>query len=383
MLRLIHKKSVPFGIIVAGAILLFAAVWFFVSTRVSAQAMTPIGGQRLVTIHDRGREKSILTEATTLRQAFEEAGIYVDPSDLVEPSLDAQLMTTNYEVNIYRARPVTVIDGAVRQKVLSAYQTPKQIAQHAGVTLQDEDIAALAASDNMVADGAGIQMTITRATPFTLVLYGKKTQAYSQEKTVGDMLAKKGITLGTDDTLSVPHTMPLEKNMTIEIWRNGKQTVTEDQEITFPVEKIKDMDREVSYREVKTPGMPGKRSVTYEIEMRNGIEVGRIEIQSMVVKEPVKQVEIVGAKPSFSGDFAAALAKLRACESGGNYANKNNPLYRGAYQFSYSTWANKYGIYDPADATPVQQDQAARELYVRRGWQPWPHCGASLPDTYR
>jgi len=103
----------------------------------------------------------------------------------------------------------------------------------------------------------------------------------------------------------------------------------------------------------------------------------------VVTEQPSKQVETVGSKPSFSGDFAAALAKLRACESGGNYANKNNASYRGAYQYSYSTWANKYGIYDPADASPAQQDQAARETYVRRGWQPWPHCGANLPDTYR
>ena len=117
--------------------------------------------------------------------------------------------------------------------------------------------------------------------------------------------------------------------------------------------------------------------------MRNGQEVDRKEIQSVEIEKPSEQVEIVGAKPNFNGDFAAALAKLRACEAGGDYANKRNPSYRGAYQFGYTTWGYYGGYYDPADAPPEVQDQAARDLYVRRGWQPWPHCGSGLPDTFR
>jgi hypothetical protein len=41
------------------------------------------------------------------------------------------------------------------------------------------------------------------------------------------------------------------------------------------------------------------RTVIYEIEMKNGVEVGRVEIQSIVTAEPVKQVERVGIKPKY------------------------------------------------------------------------------------
>lgn len=75
-------------------------------------------------------------------------------------------------------------------------------------------------------------------------------------------------------------------------------------------------------------------------------------------------------------------AALRACESGGDYANKNNPLYRGAYQFSYETWngyvPNHWKGKDPADAPPHVQDAAALALYKARGRAPWPVCGAKL-----
>ena len=84
--------------------------------------------------------------------------------------------------------------------------------------------------------------------------------------------------------------------MTIELWREGKQTVTVEEEVDFEIEKVQDANREVGYREVKTPGVKGKRNATYEIEMKNGQEASRTEIASVTIEEPKKQVEIIGAK---------------------------------------------------------------------------------------
>lgn len=383
MTHMFQRINTPVGkVIVAAIATLFVMVIFFATQAGAATPDTAKNG-RLVTVHDRGDEKVILTHAQTIADALKEADVTLDARDTVEPRLDETLVATDYTVNIYRARPVVVVDGPVRQKIMTAYQTAEQISQDAGIEIHDEDKTALKASEDIVSDGAGLQLVIDRATPFTLVLYGKKTTAYTQEKTVGDMLTSKNITLEANDTLSIDKDTDMTGGMTVEIWRNGKQTVTEDREIPFDTEKIQDADREVGYKQVQTPGVKGKKTVSYEVEMRNGKEISRKEIQSVVTSQPKKQVEVVGAKPVFSGSFAQALAKLRACESGGNYANKKNPMYRGAYQYSYSTWGNKYGIYDPADASPAQQDQAAWETYQRRGWQPWPHCGSSLPDTYR
>ena len=118
-----------------------------------------------------------------------------------------------------------------------------------------------------------------------------------------------------------------------------------------------------------------------EIVMKDGQEISRTKIQSVVVAAPSEQVEVVGSKPTFDGDFAAALAKLRACEGGYNSWNPAGPYY-GAYQFNQGTW-NSVTDAPYGSATPAQQDEAARKLYERRGWQPWPSCGKGLPDIYR
>ncbi|MEZ5142898.1 MAG: transglycosylase family protein [Acidimicrobiales bacterium] len=78
-----------------------------------------------------------------------------------------------------------------------------------------------------------------------------------------------------------------------------------------------------------------------------------------------------------------ALARLRQCESGGNYAITDpSGTYRGAYQFDRTTWNSvagrhfpKYVGVDPAGAAPLVQDAMARALYMERGRQPWPICG--------
>lgn len=79
----------------------------------------------------------------------------------------------------------------------------------------------------------------------------------------------------------------------------------------------------------------------------------------------------------------AGLARLRQCESGGNYRIVSaSGAYRGAYQFSRTTWnsvaAKHYphlrGV-DPAAASPYDQDRMARALWAMSGRTPWPVCG--------
>lgn len=86
-----------------------------------------------------------------------------------------------------------------------------------------------------------------------------------------------------------------------------------------------------------------------------------------------------------SGPYGFAPAErweaLRFCESTHDYsAVSASGAYRGAYQFDFETWETVGGSGDPAAAPPDEQDARARELYARRGDQPWPICGRFLVD---
>ncbi|MBL7494277.1 transglycosylase family protein [Frankia sp. AgB1.9] len=72
------------------------------------------------------------------------------------------------------------------------------------------------------------------------------------------------------------------------------------------------------------------------------------------------------------------FARLRQCESGGNYSiNTGNGFY-GAYQFDVRTWQGLGYSGRPDQAAPAVQDEAAYRLYNSRGWSPWPACSRKL-----
>jgi hypothetical protein len=72
------------------------------------------------------------------------------------------------------------------------------------------------------------------------------------------------------------------------------------------------------------------------------------------------------------------FARLRQCESGGDYSiNTGNGFY-GAYQFDQRTWHGLGYSGLPSNAAPGTQDQAAQDLQAARGWQPWPACARKL-----
>lgn len=278
---------------------------------------------RLITFHDRDNKRVILTHTRSVRDALKEANIAVSPDDTIEPKIDSELVATNYVVNIYRARPVIVVDGAVRQKVMTAAQTPADIVTAADITsLRTEDKTTLSTSGDIVTEGVSTVLTVSRATPFTLVLYGVPNQTYSHAQTVGEMLTQKGINLASNDTVSVDKNAPLTSGMTVAIWRNGVQTATVDEPVAFPVRQVIDVDQPVGYRSVQTPGTNGSKSVTYEITAQGGKEVSRKAIQSVTLVEPKAQIEITGAKPG------NGLTKQKGA---GNYTDSKGVVHRETY----------------------------------------------------
>lgn len=379
-----YSKKITF---VSGAILMLVGGLFFVNQAL-ADATKPAAkaGEKLVTIYDRGAEKTIVTKARTIREALKLAKFSIDEhQDVVEPSLDSEMVAEKYNINIFRARPITIVDGNKRLKITTAEQTPALIAKAAGIEVFEEDKTTLSNSDNMAVDGANMVMKIDRASMVNFVLYGKESVIRTHAKTVGELLKEKNIDPKKDDTLSVDRSAKIIPGMKIELWRNGKQTITAEEDVKFEVEKVQDANRDSGYREVKQAGENGKKNVTYEIEMKNGVEVSRKEIASVVTKEPKKQIEIVGTKSStsFSGSFSEALARLRSCE--GSYTSNTGNGYYGAYQFDKRTWGN-YGGYELAsDAPAAVQDEKAWQTYKARGWQPWPTCKVKmgLQDIYR
>lgn len=386
-MRITKKLPILPASLLGAAICLLALILLFVGVAAQAISREPelAPGQRVVTIFDHGEKRSVITEADTVGDTLERANISLSAGDIVEPAADTQFTTTDFTVNIYRAKPVMIVDGMRREHVLSPHSTPRDIVKNSETKLYEEDIVSMNRSQNPLVDGPGVQVTIDRATPLTLVLYGEKTTMRTQGETVADLLAEKEIVLAADDTLSVAESTEITEGMTVEIWRNGVQTVTEEQEIDFSVRTIQDADKDPSYKEVQTPGKKGKKSVTYEITMRNGEEIERKEIQSVELNAPVEEVVVVGAKFNYTGGplNEAQINALGSCESGMTATRNSGNGFYGAFQFMPATWRTSapapYNNVLPHEAPLDAQKQAVQNLLSRSSiFTQFPGCANKM-----
>lgn len=264
---------------------------------------------RLMSVYDRGEKSVFLTHEKTLKEALRVAGYQFDSRDLVEPSQDEELVAPSYHVNIYRARPVTVIDGAVRSRVVSPYQSAQHIAKDAGIILHAEDRTTIKPSSDFTGTGAGLELTVSRATVFSFDLFGRRGEARTQAKTIGAMLKEKAITLDAASRVSPGFDTEIQPGMAVRVWKEGVQTVTVDETIPYTSEYLFDADREIGYREVKTAGRSGVQSVSYEVEIKDGNELSRKELARLTIKQPSKEVIVMGVKPN-----ARSLTKSRGAQ---------------------------------------------------------------------
>lgn len=290
-----HRRSIAVALGLV-AVIIFMIIGIIVGARQAADTTLSKGHKHIITVYDRGIKTAFLSDAKTVGDALKGNGIEIDAHDTVEPALKEELVADNYWVNIYRARPVIVIDGAIRIKTITPYQTPQQIAKDVGVNMYPEDVAVLSRSTDFVGDGAGIELTVKRSVPLRLDLYGRQNQIRTQGKTVKEMLKEKGVTLTAKDRVSVDINTPIIAGMSVRVWREGKQTISVDEPIPFETQQIQDADRQIGYKAVTVAGKPGVKTISYEIEIKEGVEISRTQIAQIVTKAPTKQVEVVGIK---------------------------------------------------------------------------------------
>jgi resuscitation-promoting factor RpfB len=209
-------------------------------------------------------------------------------------------------------------------------------------------------------------VNIKRSVPVGLILYGTPTVTRTHSDTVGAMLTEKHIVLRNGDTVQPAASTPVSTNQQIFILHKGTKIATSTQPIPAPVQTINDPTLTTGTSAVRQQGAPGVLLITYQVDEKTGVQT---QLQSVQLQPPVTQIIARGTAPvPLSSNLSTWLAKLRGCESGGNYADNTGNGYYGAYQFSSSTWNSLGTGYARADlAPPSVQDSAIVKNTNRSG----------------
>lgn len=218
------------------------------------ESTTEVAKAKYVTIYDDGEKLIVRTEARTVGEAIDRADIILNNGDIVDPGIETEINADNFFINIYRARPVIVKDGITEKYLMTASYDVRVIAAQAGI---------------MVYDGDEIRL--------------------------------------------VPNTNFLETGIAnvYELTRNGGRTVTEEVEIGFGEQTVRDPNLENGKTEVRQLGEVGMRRETYQVYYVNNREISRELVSEEIVREPVPRIIAIGAKRSVPPEAATCAEWAR------------------------------------------------------------------------
>ena len=188
-----------------------------------------------------GRKLTVKTDARTVGEALQRAGIELNQGDIVEPGQETEINADNYFINVYRARPVIIKDGVKELYLMTASFDPTVIAKEAEVTVYDGDEIKLSTNTNFLETGVASVYVLSR---------------------------------------------------------NGGRTVTEEVEIPFSEQTISDSSLASGKTEVRQLGEVGTKRVYYNVKYVNNVEVEREVVKEEVIREPVARITAVGSKRS-------------------------------------------------------------------------------------
>jgi uncharacterized protein YabE (DUF348 family) len=307
----------------------------------------------VVFVFDSGKKKTVDTKAPTVGELISRLNLHLIPQDVVEPSLDTPIVEDNFRVNIYHARPVTVVDGANKTVALTAHRTARVVAEEAGLKVHAEDIATFSQGEiknNVI----GEQVVVSRATPITLNLYGSQIPAYTLAKTVEGLLKEKNIKLENGEKVNPGLKASITPKMLVFILAKGSHVVTIEEKIPAPTHVVSDASLSLGTTVVRQKGVDGKQVTTYLIITKNG-ETSRKVIQQAIVQAAVPQITARGITIDVNGDKTKIMAA--AGISSGDYGYANFII---SHESGWRTTAsNPSGAYGLCQALPGSKMSSA------------------------
>lgn len=301
-----HPRAVPV-LTFATLLVLVGAVYIVAS---STHSLPSTQHAKIVIVSYDHEKQIVPARSATVGSLIQRLNITLHEGDVVEPKITTKIDQDQFRINIYRAVPVQVVDqdGDAQTHTFSAATTPRSIAQQAGEKLYPEDIVSSDPVQDFVKSGAiGKQVVIDRAVPVNVNLYGTPVVLRTHATTVGQLIKEKNIEITANDKLNLPEDTPLNAATQVAVLRTGTKVETVNQEIATPVQTINDPNLAYGTSAVRQQGTPGQQTVTYQVALKNNVEVGRTVIQTVVTKQPVTQIQVVGSSLSgIKGDMALA-----------------------------------------------------------------------------
>ena len=291
------------------------------------------------------------TTAATVGDMLIELNVPVQPDDIVSPDQQTPI-TADMQVQITRARLVTLVVDGAEQTLQTRFDNPLDILKAAQITLSD--------SDRVRVDGTAVQMMdllvwpvpvtrievdhalrvtlddggqsstlmttaptvgealyeagitlyladtvdpaldsaitddmtvrIQRSQPISIVADGVTLETRAQGATVADALASAGVALMGLDYSIPDENSPLQPGISVRVIRVSETVEQEQTAIPFETVYQGDPTMDLDTKRVAQEGQNGIMQINYRVRRENGTEISRTQESSGVAQAPINRV---------------------------------------------------------------------------------------------
>ncbi|MEI7818751.1 MAG: ubiquitin-like domain-containing protein [bacterium] len=316
----LHSAGIERGAAAVAVVVTIVAMAFTLTSQTKHSFRVFADQKRVVQLFVDGKRRVVVSSSSTVKDILSENGIELKSGDVIEPAVETVVDQPNYNINVYRALPAVVEDEGKFIQAVTGYRSARKIAAAAGVTLYPEDKAELSqVKDFQGTQSLGYKVAITRAVPVQLIVNGQIVNVRSFKRTVGEVLAEKGIEYDEKDLQgSTPQTV-VTRGSRVVLAKISQETQTAIEDIAPGVQVSYDANLDTGRTQTKREGVSGRKQVTYLVEKNNGVETKRSVLDTLVLTASIDKIEIRGSKPTASrgsSSEAAAIGQEMAAARG-------------------------------------------------------------------
>lgn len=261
---------------------------------------------RLLTLTIDGETRQVWTTATTVEEALAELG--QDPAAFkLSANRSRTIPLDGLTVTADTLRTVTVTNDGQASEHTTTAKTVGDLLAEIGTTIGANHKVTPALTTPLTEGGAITVVTLPTVT--LTVGADPATNTVTEAATVADVLAAVGVTVGGDDTVTPDPATAVTDGLQIAVTRIAYINETENQPIAQPADQTQnDSSLAAGQTSVVQEGQPGVAEVTFRTTVTNGQNGAREEVSRRTVTEATPTIVKVGTRQNAAPAAAAPAA---------------------------------------------------------------------------
>ena len=246
---------------------------------------------RAVAVSVDGQSRTVHTSAHTVAGALKSAHLTIGAHDVLAPSASSSLRSGT-RIVVLRGRLLHLDVNGRRVDVWTTAPTVSQALSELGYGAGDT----VSVSRSTRLPLTPTQITLLTPKAITIRVDHSSLEVITTVKTAGQAIAAAGVKVGAHDRVSVAAGSSLHDGEAIVINRVRLATTTTTKSIPFSTKTSDDPAATLGTTIVISLGHKGLRKISYQLVYVDGKLAGKRLIRTVVVHQPVAQVQKVGTK---------------------------------------------------------------------------------------